>query len=227
MEKNQSKRNCSKPKFLEKELIERLKKHYPNPWIDLNFENPYQLLIATILAAQATDKKVNQITEFFFKNYPTPKDIVKADLTQIEEDIKQINFYKRKAKLIKDCCEVIEKEFNGKIPDNIENLTKLPGVGRKTANVILVNAFNKPGIVVDTHIKRVSQRLKLTNSNNPDKIEKDLMKFFSKENWTYISKAMVLFGRYICKARRPLCEKCYLFDICPSEDKFKIEEKEK
>ena len=189
MKKNQSKRNCSEPKFSEKELIERLKKHYPEPWIDLDFENPYQLLIAAILAVQATDKKVNQITEFFFKKHPSPQDIVETNLTQIEEDIKQINFYKRKAKLIKDCCEVLEKEFKGEVPDNMEDLTKLPGVGKKTANVILVNAFNKPGIVVDTHIKRVSQRLKLTKSNNPDKIEKDLMEFFSKENWGHVSKA--------------------------------------
>ena len=220
MKKNQSKKDCSKPSFTQEQLIERLKKHYPEPWIDLNFENPYQLLIATILAAQATDKKVNEITEIFFRKYSSPKHVADTDLSQIEEDIKQINFYKRKAKLIKDCCDTLVKEFNGEVPDTMEELVKLPGVGRKTANVILVNAFGKPGIVVDTHIKRVSQRLKLTKSNNPDKIEKDLMEFFSKENWNYISKAMVLFGRYICKARKPLCEKCHLYDICPSEDKI-------
>jgi len=220
MSKSQSKKAYSKPDFLQEQLIERLKKHYPQPWIDLNFSNPYQLLVATILAAQATDKKVNEVTEVFFKKYPTPFDVAKADLSQIEEDIKQINFYKRKAKLIKECCEVLVKQFDGKVPDSLEELVKLPGVGRKTANVILVNAFDKPAVVVDTHMKRVSQRLNLTNSNNPDKIEKDLMDFFDKENWAYISKAMVLFGRYICKARKPQCEKCHLYDICQWQDKI-------
>ena len=209
----------SKPNFTENELIERLKKHFPDPWIDLKFNNPFELLVATILAAQATDKKVNEVTEFFFKKYPTPDSIAKAPLEQIEEDIKQINFFRRKAKLLKECCEVLVKEFNGQVPDTLEDLVKLPGVGRKTANVILVNAFNKPAIIVDTHVKRVSKRLGLTNSNNPDKIEKDLMEFFSKENWAYVSKAMVLFGRYICTAKKPKCKECHLLDICPYEEK--------
>ncbi|WP_457644441.1 endonuclease III [Persephonella sp.] len=203
----------------EKEIIKGLKKHFPEPWIDLKFSNPFQLLVATILAAQATDKKVNEITAVFFKKYPDPESIVNAPLEQIENDIKQINFYRRKAKLLKECCEAIVKEFNGKIPDNIDDLTKLPGVGRKTASVILVNAFNKPAIVVDTHVKRVSQRLGITESNNPDRIEKDLAAFFSKENWIFISKAMVLFGRYICKAKNPKCKECALLDICPYDKK--------
>ncbi len=206
-------------KITEEEIIKRLKKHFPEPWIDLKFENPFQLLVATILAAQATDKKVNEVTETFFQKYPDPKSIAEAPLEQLEEDIKQINFYKRKAKLLKECCIVLVEEFNGIVPDTLEDLVKLPGVGRKTANVILVNAFNKPAIVVDTHVKRVSQRLGLTKSNNPDKIEKDLANFFSKENWVYISKALVLFGRYICKAKKPECKKCYLVDICPYENK--------
>ncbi len=208
-----------KPNFTENELIERLKKHFPDPWIDLKFNNSFELLVATILAAQATDKKVNEVTEVFFKKYPTPDSIAKAPLEQIEEDIKQINFFRRKAKLLKECCEVLVKEFNGQVPDTLEDLVKLPGVGRKTANVILVNAFNKPAIIVDTHVKRVSKRLGLTNSNNPDKIEKDLMEFFSKENWAYVSKAMVLFGRYICTAKKPKCKECHLLDICPYEEK--------
>ncbi|WP_457621063.1 endonuclease III [Persephonella sp.] len=203
----------------EKEIIKGLKKHFPEPWIDLKFSNPFQLLVATILAAQATDKKVNEITAVFFKKYPDPESIVNTPLEQIENDIKQINFYRRKAKLLKECCEAIVKEFNGKIPDNIDDLTKLPGVGRKTASVILVNAFNKPAIVVDTHVKRVSQRLGITESNNPDRIEKDLAAFFSKENWIFISKAMVLFGRYICKSKNPKCKECALLDICPYDKK--------
>ncbi len=213
------KKEIPKLNFTEEDIINGLKKHFPEPWIDLKFSNPFELLVATILAAQATDKKVNEVTELFFKKYPDPEAVAKTPLKQIEEDIKQINFYKRKAKLLKECCKVLVKEFNGKVPDTLEDLVKLPGVGRKTANVILVNAFNKPAIVVDTHVKRVSQRLGLTTSNNPDKIEKDLMKFFSKKNWVYISKAMVLFGRYICTAKKPKCKECALKDICPYENK--------
>jgi len=168
--------------FTEKELIDRLKKHFPQPWIDLNFENPYQLTVATILAAQSTDKKVNQITPIFFKKFPTPQDVAKAPLEEIEEIIKSINYYKRKAKLIKECCKKVVEEFGGKIPDNMEDLLKLPGIGRKTASVILVNAFNKPAIVVDTHVRRVAvNRLKISNGKTPEKIEKDLSKFFSKD----------------------------------------------
>ncbi len=219
MKKKESKKASFRPKFTEEELIRRLKKHFPDPWIDLKFENPYQLLVATILAAQTTDKKVNEITPSFFKKFPDPFAVANSSIEEIEKAIKSVNFYKRKAKLIKECCEAVVKNHNGVIPDNMEDLVKLPGVGRKTASVILVNAFNKPAIVVDTHVKRVSQRLGLTTSNNPDKIEKDLSRFFSKENWVYISKALVLFGRYICKAKKPECKKCYLVDICPYENK--------
>ncbi|NPA12877.1 MAG: endonuclease III [Aquificae bacterium] len=201
--------------FTDKDFINRLKKHFPQPWIDLNFENPYQLIVATILAAQTTDKKVNEITPQFFKKFPTPEDVAKAPLQEIEETIKSVNFYRRKAKLIKECCTALVERYGGKVPDSIEELTKLPGVGRKTANVILVNAFNKPAVVVDTHVKRVSQRFNLTNSNNPDIIERDLAQFFQKEDWEYISKAMVLFGRYVCKAKKPDCGNCHLIDICP------------
>ena len=208
-----------KPPFTEKELIERLKKHFPEPWIDLNFENPFQLLVVTILAAQETDKKINEVSPKFFKKFPTPKDVAEAPLEKLEECLKNVNYYRRKAQLLKKCCEVLVKEFNGEVPDNLEDLVKLPGVGRKTASVILVNAFNKPAIVVDTHVKRVSRRLGLTNSDNPDKIEQDLARFFSKENWVYISKALVLFGRYICTARNPKCKECYLVDICPYDKK--------
>lgn len=206
--------------FTEKDLIERLKKDFPQPWIDLKFENPYQLTVATILAAQETDKKVNQITPNFFKKFPTPQDVVKAPLEEIEEIIKSVNYYKRKAKLIKECCQKVVQEFGGKIPDNMEDLLKLPGIGRKTASVILVNAFNIPAIVVDTHVIRVAvSRLKISNGKTPEKIEKDLAKFFSKENWIYISKALVLFGRYICTAKNPKCKECQLLDICPYEKK--------
>ncbi|NPA57789.1 MAG: endonuclease III [Aquificae bacterium] len=207
------------------QIISRLKEHYPQPWTDLNFENPYQLLVVTILAAQTTDKKVNEISPQFFKKFPTPESVAEAPLEEIEEAIKSVNFYKRKAKLIKECCEFLVKHFGGKVPDSIDQLTKLPGVGRKTANVILVNAFNKPAVVVDTHVKRVSQRLGLSGSNNPDKIEEELSRIFGKEDWTYLSKAMVLFGRYICKAKNPDCANCKLADICPYLEKNKREKR--
>ncbi len=207
-------------KELAEKIVEGLKKHFPQPWSDLNFENPYQLLVATILAAQANDKKVNEVTKEFFKKYPTPEDVAKAPLEQIEQDIRQINFYRRKAKILKECCKVLVEKFGGKVPDNIEDLTKLPGVGRKTANVILVNAFKKPAVVVDTHVKRVSQRLNLTDKNDLDKIEQDLMRIFKKEDWAFISNALVLFGRYVCKAKKPLCHECHLYEICKSKDKI-------
>ncbi len=212
-------KNKKRVDLTEKAVIEGLKKHFPQPWIDLKFSNPFELLVATILAAQTTDKKVNEVTKLLFKKYPDPESIAKTPLDQLEKDIKQINFYRRKAKLLKKCCEALIKDFNGKIPDSIDDLTKLPGVGRKTASVILVNAFNKPAIVVDTHVKRVSQRLGITESNNPEKIERDLAKFFSKENWAFISKAMVLFGRYVCKSKNPKCKECALLEICPYEKK--------
>ncbi|NPA52474.1 MAG: endonuclease III [Aquificae bacterium] len=218
MAKRESK-SSKKPTFTEKELLQKLKEHFPEPWIDLNFENPYHLLVVTILAAQETDKKVNQISPKFFEKFPTPQALADAPLEEIENQIKNINFYKRKAKLLKDCCKALIEKYGGKIPNDINKLVKLPGVGRKTANVILVNAFDEPAIVVDTHMKRVSKRLGLTEHDNPDKIEKDLEKFFSKENWGYVSKALVLFGRYICTAKNPKCKECKIADICPYEKK--------
>jgi endonuclease-3 len=206
--------------FTEEDIIKRLKKHFPSPWIDLKYENPYQLLVATILAAQSTDKKVNEITPIFFKKFPNPKSVSEASLEEVENIIKSINYPKRKAKLIKECCQKLVEEFGGKVPDTLEELVKIPGVGRKTASVILVNAFNKPAIVVDTHVKRVAvSRLKISNGKTPEKIEKDLANFFSKENWVYISKALVLFGRYICTAKQLKCKECHLSDICPYEKK--------
>ena len=175
--------------------------------------------MVTILSAQTTDVKVNQVSPKLFEKYPDPYSLAQASLEEIEKIIKPLGYFRRKAKLIKDCCKVLVEKFDGKVPDNIDDLVTLPGVGRKTASVILVNAFKKPAVVVDTHVKRVSQRLGLTSSKNPDKIEKDLANFFSEENWTYISNALVLFGRYICTARNPKCKDCALLGVCPYEKK--------
>ena len=205
--------------FDEKELIERLKKHFPDPKIELNYSNEFQLLISIILSAQTTDKKVNQITPILFEKYPTIESLANADLNDLEMILRSLGYYKRKAMLIRECAKAIVKNFKGKIPKTMEELTSLPGVGRKTASAFLVNAYKIPAIVVDTHVKRVAKRLNLSKENNPEKIEKDLAKFFSKENWIYISNALVLFGRYICTANKPKCKKCQLVDICPYKDK--------
>ena len=205
--------------FTQQQLIERLKKHFPDPKIELNYENEFQLLIVIILSAQTTDKKVNQVSPILFKKYPIPQALANADLKDLEEILKPLGYYRKKAKLIKECAKEIAEKFNGQIPKTIEELTSLPGVGRKTASALLVNAYKIPAIVVDTHVKRVARRLKITNQTDPEKVEKDLAKFFSKENWVYISNALVLFGRYICTANKPKCKECYVSDICPYEKK--------
>ncbi len=208
-----------KPPFTEEELINRLKKHFPEPKTELNFKNEFELLIVVVLSAQTTDVKVNQVSPKLFEKYPTPEKLANADIQDLYEILKPINYYRKKAERIKEISRILVEKYSGKVPDTIEELVKLPGVGRKTASVILVNAFKKPAIVVDTHVKRVSKRLGLTCHDNPEKIEKDLANFFSKENWVYISNALVLFGRYICTARKPKCKECYLVDICPYENK--------
>jgi len=206
-------------KFKQQQLIERLKKHFPDPKIELNYENEFQLLTVIILSARATDKKVNQVSPILFKKYPTPQALANVDLKDLEEILKPLGYYKRKAKLIKECAKAIAEKFSGQIPKTLEELISLPGVGRKTASVFLVNAYKIPAIVVDTHVKRVAKRLKITNQTDPEKVEKDLAKFFSKENWVYISNALVLFSRYICTANKPKCKESYVSDICPYEKK--------
>ena len=207
------------PPFSEKELLNRLKKHFPNPKTELYFRNPFELLIVVVLSAQTTDVKVNQVSPKLFEKYPDPESLAKAKVEDLYEILKPINYYRKKAERIREISKILVEKYRGKVPDTLEELVKLPGVGRKTASVILVNGFNKPAIVVDTHVKRVSKRLNLTCHENPEKIEEDLAKFFSKENWVYISNALVLFGRYICKAKKPKCKECNLLDICPYDEK--------
>ena len=197
-------------------IIQKLKKVYPNAKIELDFQNPYQLLIATILSAQATDISVNLASPALFKKYPTPQDLAKAPLEEIDSYIKKINFHSNKAKMIKNCTTMLLAEFDGKVPDNMADLISLPGIGRKGANVVLGSAFGKAeGIVVDTHMIRMSNKLGLTTSKDPVQIEKDLMEIVPKEHWIDFPLMLILHGRHFCTARPHTCENCPLGDLCP------------
>lgn len=202
------------------ELIKKLEKLYPEAKTALHFENPFQLLIATILSAQTTDERVNKVTKKLFEKFKTPHDFASANVKEIMKYIKSVNFYRNKAKNIKKLCEILTKEYNGKVPDKMEELLKLPGVARKTANVVLSQGFRKSeGIVVDTHVKRVSYRLGLTKNTDPEKVEKDLMKILPKEKWIDFPFRLILFGRNICKAKNPDCENCPFNKICVKKPK--------
>lgn len=202
-------------------IIKLLKKEYPSANIALNFSNSLELLIATILSAQCTDERTNKVTSDLFKKYRTVKDYVNADLKIFEENIRRTGFYRNKAKNIIAACEKIIKEFNGKVPQKMEDLTTLPGVGRKTANIVLTFAFGKiEGIAVDTHVKRLSQRLGLSKNSNPEKIEQDLMKIIHQKYWGEFSSLIIEHGRRVCSAKKPLCPRCVLKHTCPSFDYF-------
>ncbi len=180
----------------------------------LKFNNAFELLVATILSAQSTDKLVNKVTPTLFKKYKSIKDFAQADITELEKDIKSTGFYHNKAKSIKACAEKLLKDYNSQIPDKIEELVKLPGVGRKTANVLLANYYKKPAIIVDTHVLRISQRLGLTINKDADKIEQDLMKIIPKEKWSNFSHQIIAHGRTICNAKKPKCSVCKLLKYC-------------
>lgn len=200
-----------------KKVIKILKKEYPGAKIALRFKNTWQLLVATMLSAQCTDARVNMVTPGLFKKYKDIRDFAEADAKELEKDIHSTGFYKNKTKGIIGSAKKILSEFKGKVPDTMEALTSLPGVGRKTANVILSSGFGKTeGIVVDTHVRRLSRLLGLTKSDNPEKIEEDLMKIIPKADWGIISHLLILHGRKICIARRPLCRDCKLNKMCPS-----------
>jgi endonuclease-3 len=203
----------SDPKRI-KEIIKILSKEIPDSKIALRSSNPLELLIATILSAQCTDVKVNQVTMDLFKKYHSVTDYAKANLTELEEDIRPTGFYRNKAKSIQKCCHELVARFGGEVPRTLEELVTLPGVGRKTANVILGNAFGIPGITVDTHVHRVSQRIGLTKNDDPVKIEFDLMEVVPKEEWTHFSNLLIWHGRRTCVARKPLCETCPIRKLC-------------
>jgi endonuclease III len=192
-----------------REIYDRLIENYPDAHCALDFKSPFQLLIATILSAQCTDKRVNMVTPALFKRYRTP--------AALEDMIKSTGFFRNKTKSLRGMSNAIAEEHGGKVPETLDELVKLPGVGRKTANVILGNAFDKnEGVVVDTHVGRLSKRLGLTRHTDPVKIEQDLMKLFPSDRWTMLSHLLIEHGRRICEARRPKCEQCFLTDICPS-----------
>jgi endonuclease-3 len=194
-----------------------LKKMYPDAKPSLNYRNPLELLVATILSAQSTDVQINRVTEKLFKKYSTAKDYANADLMELENDIYSTGFYKNKAKNIKGAAELIVEHYNGKVPETMEDLVTLPGVGRKTANIVLARAFGViEGIAVDTHVKRVSRRLNFTKNSDPEKIEADLISIAPKEELDSISMILIYHGRKICQARKPKCEICILKNLCPS-----------
>ncbi len=197
-----------------KEIIKILSKEIPDSRIALRFSNPLELLIATILSAQCTDVKVNQVTVDLFDKYHTVKDYAEANLAKLEEEIRPTGFYRNKARSIQKCCQELVKRFGGEVPKTLEELVTLPGVGRKTANVILGNAFGVPGIAVDTHVHRVSQRIGLTKNDDPVKIEFDLMEIVPKEEWSHFSNLLIWHGRKTCIAKKPLCGICPIRKRC-------------
>ena len=203
------------------EIYQRLKNLYPDAHCELNHSNEFELLLATILSAQCTDQRVNMVTPLLFKTYPTPKKLAKAQLAEVEEIIKSVNFFRNKAKNLILCAQQLVQDFKGEVPRSVEELSSLAGVGRKTANVVLGNAFNiNTGIVVDTHVKRTTHLLGLTKNTDPEKVEIDLMKIYPNELWTEISHLFIFLGRRMCIARRPQCDLCVLKDICPSRKKL-------
>jgi len=197
-------------------IIERLKAHYPVVNTQLDHTSAFELLIATILSAQCTDNQVNKVTKVLFTRYPDPDSLAGASLDDIKKIIFSTGFYNNKAKNIKACANKILKEFNGKVPRDIEALTSLPGVGRKTANVVRSVCFNIQTIVVDTHVLRVSRRLGLAHATDPVKVEFELMDILPKRVWNDIGLQFIYFGRRICHARKPACDRCFLNDLCPS-----------
>jgi len=203
------------------EIIKRLKKAYPDAHCALNHSNAFELLIATILSAQCTDERVNIVTADLFRKYRGPADYLKVEQAELEKDIHSTGFFRNKSKSIQGACRLLIDEFGGEVPHTMEEILTLPGVARKTANVVLGNAFGiVSGVVVDTHVARLSQRLGLTVNENAEKIENDLMELVPKRHWIMFPHWLITHGRQICVARRPRCRQCVLADICPSFETF-------
>lgn len=197
-----------------KEIAAILYASYPEATCSLEYTKPLELLIATMLAAQCTDERVNIVTKGLFKKYTSVYDYANANPEELEQDIKSTGFYRNKAKNIIGCCRKLIKDFGGKVPDNMEDLLSLPGVGRKTANVVLGNIYGVPGVIVDTHCKRLSMRMGFTGNEDPEKVEYDLMKILPKEDWTSFSNSLVYHGRAVCDARKPKCGQCPVAQYC-------------
>ena len=200
-------------------IISLLKKQYPDAHCELNFSNPLELLIATILSAQCTDKRVNGVTKALFKKYKKAADYARAPLPRFEQEIRSTGFYKNKAKAIQGCCRILDEKYGGQVPKEMEKLVQLPGIGRKTANVVLGHAYGTPGITTDTHVIRVSQRLGLTKNKDPEKIEIDLQELIPQKHWTFVSDVLIFHGRRCCYARSPNCPECPVLKLCSFEPK--------
>lgn len=197
-----------------RQIIPILKEEYPDAGPRLKFSNPFELLIASILAAQCTDNRVNEITEGLFKKYKTAQDYMEADPEVIMDEIRSTGAFRRKTNRIKLTSEALVSQYNGEVPSTMEELTDLPGVGRKTANMILVNCFDQPGIIIDTHVARVSTRIGLTDKLQPNKMEEDLMEVVAKHSWSVFSHILFFHGRIICSSRKPKCEQCKINRLC-------------
>ena len=200
-------------------ILAILKKTYPDAHCELDFSTPLELAVGCILSAQCTDKRVNRVTPTLFAKYKTAADWAAVPPTTLEKEIHSTGFYRNKTKSILGLCRILDEKFGGEVPDDFEALIKLPGIGRKTANVLMVSAFNRPGIVVDTHMKRLANRLGFTREQNPDKIEFELQKIIARKDWGAFSHAMVFHGRRCCTARKPACDRCPVREWCPSRDK--------
>ena len=202
-------------------ILDLLEKEHPDARIALKFSNPLELLVATILAAQCTDERVNQVTRSLFKKYRSAEDYARADLATLEQDIKPTGFYRKKAQRLKEVCQILVEKFNSEVPRTMEDLLSLPGVARKTANIVLSNAYGvNEGIIVDTHVLRLAKRLGLTQSKTREKIERDLMEIVPREKWGRFADLLIFHGRRVCNARKPKCEICVLKDLCPSRSTF-------
>jgi endonuclease-3 len=204
-----------------KKIIGVLGKEYPDAKTALHFSNPLELLVATVLSAQCTDERVNKVTQALFRKYRTAEDYAGADLAALEEDVRPTGFYRNKAKAIKGLCTDLVKRFDGKVPSNLDDMVSLSGVGRKTANLVLGEAFGIPGIVVDTHVLRLASRIGLTHQTDPVKVESDLMKVAPKTDWTRFSNLLILHGRAVCAARNPRHETCRIVDLCDEGRRWK------
>ena len=209
------------PEARAQKVMALLEKEHSDAEIALHYTNPLELLVATILSAQCTDERVNKVTKTLFKKFTKAKDYAQADLKELEQNIKSTGFYRNKAKNLKKCCQLLVEKYNSKVPKTMEELLELPGVARKTANIVLSNAYGIiAGLAVDTHVRRLAQRLGLTENSDQDKIEKDLMTIVPKEQWARITDLLIFHGRRVCDSRKPKCDVCVLNKICPSAFTF-------
>ncbi|RMG68741.1 MAG: endonuclease III [Calditrichaeota bacterium] len=203
-----------------KKILEALERQYPEAPLELKYSNAFELLIAVLLSAQTTDKRVNEVTRQLFQKYRTPEDFLRVPLETLEQELRPTGYYRKKAQAVRAVSQMLVERFGGQVPRSIDQLVQLPGVGRKTAAMVLGNAYRiNEGIAVDTHVQRVAQRLQLTDKKTPEKIEQDLMALVPREKWTWFSNALILHGRYVCQARKPRCEDCVLEPWCPYPDK--------